>query len=463
MNASIEKQYDVCVVGGGLAGCAAAIAAAESGASTVLIEESGILGGQATLGLVTPLSAVRSNSREAFGGLCRSISEEISRVTQKYCIPRGESRVNTIQPHMTKYVLLKRCLQANVAVMFHARLVEAECLSGGVHGVTIHTESGFGKIVAKAFVDGTGDGDLVAQSGAGFLFGSEQEAYDLLREEGLLEVHYTESDQEPETQANTLQPVSIFFKMRGVNVDAALKWNNVHPTYADLGTTKEQFMKEPYFGACGFEENGELVPLPQQRILVSRGNTEDTAVINMSRVVKIDGSDSDSLNRGEALAQMQVLHLVDFLIKYVPGFENAYFTESAVTLGVRETRRMRGQYVLSGADVIRCRSFADAVARGSYMIDIHDPTGKNSALGGELKGDYYEIPLRCLASADYPNLFAAGRCISADHVAHSSTRIQGTCLQTGEAAGVAAAELALTGAYTAESVRTELIRRGATL
>jgi len=86
MNASIEKQYDVCVVGGGLAGCAAAIAAAESGASTVLIEESGILGGQATLGLVTPLSAVRSNSREAFGGLCRSISEEISRVTQKYCI-----------------------------------------------------------------------------------------------------------------------------------------------------------------------------------------------------------------------------------------------------------------------------------------------------------------------------------------------------------------------------------------
>ena len=234
-------------------------------------------------------------------------------------------------------------------------------------------------------------------------------------------------------------------------------------TFENMQLDMEAFKKEPFYNTCGFEDNGPLIPLPQGRVLISRSTTQDTAVVNMSRVIGIDGTDAESLNRGECLAQLQVIHLVDFLKKYIPGFEQAYCTESAVTLGIRETRRLKGTYMLSGTDAIQCKTFADAIARGSYIIDIHDPLGKNKAIGGQIKGDYYEIPLRCLESETYDNLFACGRCISADHVAHSSTRIQGTCMLTGQAAGTAAMFYAKDGITDSNRVRTRLMEDGMNL
>ena len=130
---------------------------------------------------------------------------------------------------------------------------------------------------------------------------------------------------------------------------------------------------------------------------------------------------------------------MDFLKRFVPGFENSFLVESGNTLGVRETRRLVGRYVLSGLDAINCVHFDDDVACGSYMIDIHDPHGKRKALGGEITGTCYGIPYRSLTPKTIKNLLVAGRCISADHVAHASTRIQGTCCMTGQAAGTAAA------------------------
>jgi hypothetical protein len=136
--------------------------------------------------------------------------------------------------------------------------------------------------------------------------------------------------------------------------------------------------------------------------------------------------------------------VADLLKRFVPGFEHAYLMDSGCTLGIRETARLVGQYVLSAGEVIHCSHFDDAVARGSYIIDIHDPKGKNAAIGGEIKGDFYEIPYRSLQAKKNMNLHACGRCISVDHIAHSSTRIQGTCILTGQASGTAAA-LALCG------------------
>ena len=112
---------------------------------------------------------------------------------------------------------------------------------------------------------------------------------------------------------------------------------------------------------------------------------------------------------------------------------------SSHTLGVRETRRLVGRYVLRGREAIECVPFPDTVAQGSYMIDIHDPQGKRKAIGGELKKPCYSIPYRCLLPRTVENLLVCGRCISVDHIAHASTRIQGTCILTGQAAGTAAA------------------------
>ena len=136
--------------------------------------------------------------------------------------------------------------------------------------------------------------------------------------------------------------------------------------------------------------------------------------------------------------------------RFVPGFENSFLVESGNTLGIRETRRLVGRYVLSGLDAINCVHFDDDVACGSYMIDIHDPHGKRKALGGEISGTCYGIPYRSLIPKTIQNLLVAGRCISADHVAHASTRIQGTCCMTGQAAGTAAAIAAESGKAVAD-------------
>ena len=141
---------------------------------------------------------------------------------------------------------------------------------------------------------------------------------------------------------------------------------------------------------------------------------------------------------------------MDFLIRYIPGFENAYLLETAGILGVRESRRLVGRHVLSGYEAIECTPFADAVAHGSYIIDIHDPQGNRKAIGGPIHGDYFDIPYRSLLPKTVTNLLVAGRCISSDHVAHSTTRIQGTCMLTGQAAGTAAALALANGCEPAE-------------
>ena len=436
----IERTHKsgIAVVGGGVAGCAAAIAAAREGADVILVEQSGILGGQAGLGIVTPLSSTRSRSGEKFEGLVREICDEVRKYASEYCVAPGHAGDTLAAPHILKYVLLRLCADSGVRILFHTSLIGVDTEDGRVKRLILSEKSTLSTLESEYFIDATGDGDLIFLSGDDYSLGSEPGVLSSLVEGGLDKVHYTggREYQGYEKSEKVLQPVSIFFTMGGVDYKTASSWNNRNLTYQDLGLTSEEFGKLPYANSCGFEQNdGGRLPLPQGRILVSRGVRDDMAVVNMSRVIGIDGSDADSLDRGEISAQIQVMNLVDFLKRFVAGFENAYLVESASTLGIRETRRLVGKYVLTGGDVIHCRRFDDAIARGSYMIDIHDPKGKSKAIGGELSGDYYEIPLRSLESAKFSNLYAAGRCISADHVAHSSTRIQGTCIMTGEAAG----------------------------
>lgn len=468
----ITKEYksDIAVVGGGVAGCAAAIAAARLGADTLLIEQSGILGGQAGLGLVTPLSSIKSRSGISFGGLIDEISKEVIKLASEYCIPKPKAQAALLPkagaaisaPHILKYVLLKLCRESGVRILFHTSLIAADTADRSVERLIVSEKSGLAVVESRIFIDADGDGELLYFAKDDYALGSEPEAWSSLADNRLDKVHFTDKTGYKPKAYSAMQPVSIFFTMGGVDYQKASAFNNKQLTYADLGLSFEEFSKLPYSGSCGFEQQkGEArLPLPQGRILVSRGVRSDVAVINMSRVVGIDGSDADSVNRGELLAQEQVINLADFLKRFVPGFESSYFLESASTLGIRESRRLIGKYVLSGDDVINCRRFDDSIARGSYMIDIHDPYGRSMAIGGEISGDYYEIPLRSLESVKYNNLYAAGRCISSDHVAHSSTRIQGTCILTGQAAGTAAA-LSLQGCKAdSNAVREQLTKSG---
>jgi hypothetical protein len=156
-----------------------------------------------------------------------------------------------------------------------------------------------------------------------------------------------------------------------------------------------------------------------------------------------------------------------FRRRYVPGFEHAYVVQSGVNIGVRETRRIIGEYQLTAADVLEARKFDDVIARGAYPIDIHNPTGSGTILERLPPGEAYDIPLRCLLPQEVDQLVVAGRCISGTHEAHSSYRVMPIAMATGQAAGVCAALAARTGKrprdLPAAQVQHELRRQGADL
>ena len=440
-NTNREIVTDVFVAGGGVAGCAAALAAARHGAKVVLIESGGTLGGQAGIGIVTPLDAVRARNGKSFGGLIKEFCDEIAEAGEKYCFNDNPEKKHFSlgSPHITKYIMLKKLVEAGVDVHFHTTLVSAECEGKEVKSVAVLDKSGFCTIKAESFIDATGDADLIAFSGAEYVLGSEKGVLDSLVMNDMDKRHFSEEKYSGYEKDGVMQPVSIFFIMGGVDIDEARKLNNKKLCFGDLGITKEKFEAWKFANTCGFEVMDDRIPMPQGRVLISRGPREDMAVVNMSRVTGINGADADSLNEGEIKAQLQLIAIVDFLQTFIPGFEKSYLIQSANTLGVRETRRLKGRYVLTGGEAILCDPKADAIARGSYCIDIHDPNGKSAAVGGHIKGNFYDIPYGCLLAKEYDNLLACGRCISVDHVTHASTRIQGTCIMTGQAAGTAAA------------------------
>ena len=441
-NVEREIKTDVLVAGGGVAGCAAALSAARHGAKVILVENGGTLGGQAGIGIVTPLDAVRSrNSKKSFGGLIKEFCDDIAELGEKYCFNDNPEKKHFSlgSPHITKYILLKKLVEAGVDVRFHTTLVSADTKESKVKSVTVLDKSGFMIINAKSFIDATGDADLVAFSGAEFVLGSEAGVLDSLVSNDMDKRHFSDEKYSGYSVDGVMQPVSIFFIMGGVNIEEARTLNNKKLKFGDLGITKERFENWKFANTCGFEITDDRIPMPQGRVLISRGPREDMAVVNMSRVTGINAADADSLNEGEIKAQLQLIAIVDFLQEFIPGFENSYLIQSANTLGVRETRRLKGRYVLTGSEAILCEPSEERIARGAYCIDIHDPNGKSAAVGGNIKGDFYDIPYGCLIAKEYDNLLACGRCISVDHVTHASSRIQGTCIMTGQAAGTAAA------------------------
>ena len=301
-----------------------------------------------------------------------------------------------------------------------------------LQAVLVATKAGIQKIEGKMFIDCTGDGDVAVRTNATMVYGNSDGELSSV-------VNAGNKDDIDGDYKGKVQPCSVMFNMGGVNVSEGLKFMNITITYDMLGITKEDFLNWEYANTLGFEvDESDVVPMPQRRVWLCPGIHKNEAVINMSRVIDVDPTDPISLADGEVKAGRQVFAIVSFLQHFIPGFENAYLIDSANSLGIRESRRLLGEYMLSGNDVIECVSFTDTIAHGSYIIDIHDPTGKRKALGGAIKGDYYSIPYRSLITKKCKNLAVAGRLISADHVAMSSTRIQGTCMLTGEACGTAA-------------------------
>ncbi len=380
--APVVARPEVLVVGGGLAGVAAAVTAARTGAETLLVERTGSLGGMATIGRVQP--AFRD---DLTGGMVRELTARLQ---------AAGGQAQMWNPEVMKVVLLRMMRESRAKLMLYTMAVGAIVRHNVIRGVFVESKSGPQAILANIVVDCTGDGDVAASAGVPF------------------EVGRGRDDQ---TQTQTL-----VFVLGNVNTSKLneARWNIA--ALADQARARGDLHTR-------FAGDANIDPV----ILGEHGVVK----INSINIPQVSGLKVEDLTYAQIEAQEEALDLVAFYRKYVPGCEECYLLDSAEVMGVRETRRIVGEYVLTGEDVLSGATFRDAIARGFYPVDVHsaDDTGD---VAGMTPAKPYEIPYRCLVPKKIENLLVAGRCISADHVAHASLRVMGTTMPLGEAAGCAA-------------------------
>jgi hypothetical protein len=447
---TVAAEADVLVVGGGPSGLAAAVGAAGTGARVVLAERYGFLGGNATAALVMPLTSFHAHRDRVpelettalfpvdqgpgdpvVAGVFRAF---VSRLVAARGALRPDDRTGytvPFDPEIFKSVALDLLDDGKVSYLLHA--FASDVLGNGrVEGVVFETKSGPVVIRARAVVDCTGDGDIAACAGA---------PYEVGRDDGLV------------------QPMTLAFRMVEFEREAFAAYVREHPG--------------EWRGVHGLwdlirraTEAGEL-DLPREDILFFGTPHPREVSVNSTRVTCALGTSVWDLTRAEWEGRRQLRQIVAFLQRWVPGFEGSYAVQSGVTVGVRETRRITGDYCMSADDVLNVRKFDDVVARGAYPIDIHNPEGRGTVLRHLPAGEAYDIPLRVLLPQRVENLTVAGRCISGTHEAHSSYRVMPTSMATGHAAGVCAALAAkrASGAreVPVEDVQAELLRQGANL
>ncbi|OAM89795.1 FAD-dependent oxidoreductase [Termitidicoccus mucosus] len=419
----VYKETDVLVVGGGPAGIMAALAAAESGRRVVLAESRSHVGGNLTLGL--PILGFLSQKKELIiKGLPQKLMERLKAkgaASDHQPCPLHVS-LTIVDPEVIKTEAMAMLLEAGVEILLHTMFADAIVEDGKIKGCIFQGKGRREAILAGQVVDCTGDGDVAFQAGAPCEKGDA---------------------------GGGMQPPTLMFRLDNVDTDKLRKSIAGQP-----GVYQMDFIPPDYFGqnsrfiTVGLRNliekaRADGVKVPTDRTIIITGIRKGEAWINMTRVKEIDGSDSHSLTDGEIIARQQIDGIVKYLTGYVPGFENAWFSMTSPFLGIRESRRVVGQYMLNRDDLLSCGKFADAVAVGSYPIDIHRPNDNDCTL--EWCGDCYDIPYRSLVPQKIENLLIAGRCIGTTHEAMAATRVMSTCMAIGEAAGRAAAMCAADG------------------
>lgn len=379
------KTYDVIVVGGGFAGCAAAIAAARAGASVLLLEKSNALGGAAVNSLVHPFMPNATLVDGQMFALSQGIFQEICAQ-----LPGGKLHDETL-----KLLLNRMVLDAGVGILFHAVVIDAVRCEKRLERVIVFAQGRRYAFAARFFIDTTGDANLTAMAGFPFRVGRAQD--------GLC------------------QPMTLCFRIG--NIDMA----QFEQDRAAMQSAYAKGLSEGRFRN------------PREDILYFETCADGVLHFNTTRVVRCDPTDLFDLTRAEIEAREQAAELFDFLKNGFAAFRRSVLLTTAAEIGIRESRMIDGLYQLTGADLMACKRFPDAIAAGNYDIDIHNPEGSGTSHYYFPAGKFYTIPYRCLIPVGSENLLVAGRCISADHEAQASIRIMPIVCCLGEAAGTASA------------------------
>ncbi len=398
----VEMAYpdkvEVLVAGGGLAGVAAAVSAARNGSSVLLAEREGCLGGMATIGLVNPFMPYGIWTASWKQDLAQPVnagwfSELLSELDKASGL--GADR-QTFDEEILKLILDRMCRKAGVRVLFHTQLMDVSRSGDRIESVTLLGKGGKTKVSARCFVDATGDADLAAMAECPCQMGRPVDG--------------------------KCQPMTLCFRISGIDGEKfdkdrdGVALNALYKSFRDKGALRN----------------------PREDVLIFSHLAEGVLHFNSTRIVGKSPINAFDLSEAEMEGREQAFELHGFLKENVPGFERSRILMTASHIGIRESRRIVGETLLTGEDLLGCRKFPDTIARGTYPMDIHNPAGTGTSLMEIPHGGYYTIPFRALVPKGVENLVIAGKPISATHEAHSSTRILPICACVGEAAGTAA-------------------------
>ena len=395
INHEKSANYDVIVVGSGPAGMGASLAAARNGARTLLIESLGRVGGISTSGMMSHF----------VGRVAAPIYHEIlARAADKNPFNRGNV-TKYIDPELLTLTYLEMLEEAGVELLLYTHFCDVIMDGKTVTGIICHNKDGFCQFGARVVIDASGDGDVAYAAGVPFEKGRESDG--------------------------KMQPSTLMFKLGGVCTERAAYLGSFESTYQTERGELQALAREH-------------LPHPAGHVLLYRSTLPGIVTINMTNVTDIDGTSAADLTRAEMICRRQIPTIVEFLREYAPGYENCFVIGAASLIGVRETRRFRGEETITETDISEAVQHENAVVFDAYFnFDVHNVTGagldKTGVQHQFKQKNGYTIPYGCLVPLEVDGLLLAGRNISGTHMAHSNYRAMPICVGIGVAAGAAAA------------------------
>lgn len=409
------NHYDVIVVGGGTAGCAAAYNAGKLGLKTLLVEKNIHLGGSITSALVIP--AMNSSKKQINTDFFNALVKELQGLKGQVTYLNNPGWFN---PELCKVALDRLMAKAKVDMLFDTKAMGVNIIGKEINGLSLYSNMLSEYIGAKYIVDATGNCDVASLAFCDFL----------------------QKDKE-------VQPVSLRFEMGGINLSIFSKWlldfdtdrsvttsevidGQIHLSTAYTWDTDKKWALEPLFRDA--VDNKVLLDEDRSYFQVfTIPNKFDSLSFNCPRIYfenEINPLDTVQASKALIKGRESIVRISNFCKIYFPGFENAYISNIADALGVRVSRRIKGKYVYTEDDLRSGKKFDTPVLIGNYPIDVHSNKQDKSILEHTMQD--YQLPIESLMSADYDNLFVAGRCLSADFKAQAALRIQPSCFSMGE-------------------------------
>jgi len=416
----IKDNYDLVVVGGGMTGFSAAVAAARRGLKTAIIEKMGCLGGVATSAGVCHLLGGRTYD-DSLGRHFRNVRGIFDELTDKLISKGAAIEPDTVNrqrnPHgwfpslaagvpfdveKMKVAMDDMCKEAGVHIYYFTSFIDCEVEDEMINTLILHNKSGLFGIGTKLVADTTGDADVAYRSGCLTVLGRDED--------------------------NLMAPASLEMHVENVNKEELLDYiqKNNTPRFREL-------IRE-------LRDKG-IWTFPYEIFIAVQLNEEDVFMINTIRQVGVNGVDGESITEAMINGRKENMKLFEIMKEYFPGFKNARIKMIAPVVGIRETRRIVGKYVLTVEDLCNGKVFDDSIAVSSYGWDLPDPNKPSHQPMEKVKtaSKFTHIPYRCLLPSPIKNLIVAGRCISVEREVLGPVRVMAPCMAMGQAAGIAAA------------------------